>query len=393
MTTLKPATNLIRIAGPALAGLALSAAYLLSAPGWYSSTLAVVPAPGTKSSSPGSAAAAALGADLPIDIGNSFDVDRIAAVLQSRSVTDAVIEKFNLIERYGTSHLEPTRKRLWRLCGLHSDKKAKIISLTCEDKDPKFAQSIAAYFGEVGNEVFRRVNNGADHEEAQFLERRVAEVRKDADESARKLRQFEETHKIVDLEAQSKAVVSTMASLRGQEISKQLQLSYLNRFAASDEATSAQLRQQLQIIDLKLRHLDEPEDVEVSIPAVAGPAAGEGRRMEAARASFFPAAMQVPQLQFELGQLIRDRKIHETHLMLLMARLEQAKVNEARDTSAFEVLDAPSVATYRSHPVTELVLLLGAILGLLAGLSWALGPAYLRALRAAAASEPLPAGV
>ena len=368
----------LQIGGAMLAGLALAAAYALSAPRWYSSTLAVVPAPGGKSQ--GGSVAAALGADLPIDVGNNLDVDRIAAVLQSRSVTDAVIEKFHLTERYGSQHTETTRKKLWRLCGIHSDKKAKIISLTCEDRDPAFAQAMLTYFGEVGNEVFRRLNNGADHEEASFLERRIAEVRKEARDAATRLREFEEAHQIVDLEAQSKAVVSTMASLRSQEISKELQLAYMNRFTSSDEATSSQLRQQLCIIGTKFRSLDEDAPAE---PATAG---GKSKR-----ADFFPSAMQVPRLQFELSELVRDRKIYETHLMLLMQRLEQAKVNEARDTSAFEILDAPSLATYRSHPVTELIVLVGALLGLLGGLAWTLGPAYLKSLRAAGAQEALAA--
>src|SRR2546421_5221097 len=82
-------------------------------------------------------------------------------------------------------------------------------------------------------------------------------MRKEADDSARKLRDFEQRYKIVDLDSQSKAVVSAMASLRSQEISKELQLSYMNTFSSRDESTAVQLRQQLVVMNAKFRKLEE----------------------------------------------------------------------------------------------------------------------------------------
>src|SRR2546421_11514645 len=82
-------------------------------------------------------------------------------------------------------------------------------------------------------------------------------MRKEADDSARKLRDFEQRYKIVDLESQSKAVVSAMASLRSQEISKELQLSYLNSFSSRDESTAIQLRQQLSVMNAKYKALEQ----------------------------------------------------------------------------------------------------------------------------------------
>src|SRR5258707_1090466 len=88
---------------------------------------------------------------------------------------------------------------------------------------PRWYQATLEYFGDYGNEVFRRVNTTSASEEVRFLEQRVAEMRREADESAKRLRDFEERYKVIDLESQSKAVVSAMASLRSQEISKELQ--------------------------------------------------------------------------------------------------------------------------------------------------------------------------
>src|SRR5712692_7542573 len=255
-------TEARRIAATTAVGLFVALIYVLVTPSWYQSTLTVVPATPSKGPGLGAQIAGALGADLPIDLGNNADVERIAAVFESTSVTDAVIDKFDLRKRYGEKYIEHARSDLWRHCSTRIDRRAKLVALTCEDKDPQFVKDMLSYFGDYGNQVFRRVSTSSATEEVRFLEQRVAEMRREADESARRLREFEEKYKVIDLESQSKAVVSAMASLRSQEISKELQLSYLNSFSSRDESTALQLRQQLAVMSAKFRKLEEPPAVE-----------------------------------------------------------------------------------------------------------------------------------
>src|SRR5437016_6534819 len=90
-------------------------------------------------------------------------------------------------------------------------------------------------------------------------------MRREADDAARHLREFEEKYKVIDLDSQSKAVVSAMASLRSQEISKELQLSYLNSFSSRDESTAVQIRQQIAVMNAKFRRLEESPGLDDSI--------------------------------------------------------------------------------------------------------------------------------
>ncbi len=359
-----------RVAFCSAVGLFIAIVYAVVAPVWYESTLTVVPASqsrggfgGQISSSLGSAL------DLPGDLGGNAEVERIAAVFESRSLADAVIENFDLKSRYRESYIEQARKKLWSHCSTRVDRKAKLIALSCEDKDPAFAQRMLEYFGEYGNRIFRRVSSSSASEEVKFLERRVAEMRREADEAASHLREFEEKYKIIDLESQSKAVVSAMASLRSQEISKELQLSYMNTFSARDESSASQLRQQLAVMNSRFKRLEQNSASE-DRPGVVS-ASGESRETNTNGADIFPPAMSVPKLRFELEKLARDRNIREAGLTLLMQRLEMTKVNEARDTSAFQILDYPVSATYPVRPRRILAMLAGTILGFLAGIAWA----------------------
>lgn len=355
-----------RILACCLLGAAAAIAYALLAPEWYSATLTVVPSQHSQES-----AAMTLAAKLPIGFDAiATDVQRIQAVLNSTSVADDVIDTFKLDARYGTSHREQTRKALWEHCVTSADRKSGVVSLTCEDKDPKQAKEMAAHFGEVGNRVFGRVSASSAREERQFLEAQVTKARQDVDDASRNLREFQEQHKVIDLPEQSKAVISAMATIQGDILSKQLELSYLTSFSARTEASVMQLQQQLGIMEQKLHQLETD-------PAVAGTGSGVGSGAGSDSQDFFPGAMTVPALRYELEQLIRQQKITETVYFMLMQRYEGAKVDEARDTSTFQILDYPTLPTYRSRPQRSKVVIGGFAMGFALGCAWILVPFWL----------------
>jgi uncharacterized protein involved in exopolysaccharide biosynthesis len=349
-------------------GIGAAIAYLGLADKWYEATLTVVPSRESKAS-----LALNLSSKLPdvLETG-STDVQRIRAVLTSNSVADEVIDKLELAKRYGTPYREVARKKLWSHCRSNLDRKAEVVSLTCEDNDPKFALQMTALFGEVGNRVFGRVSASSAREERQFLEKQVVQARQDVDNASRELREFQEKNKIVDLPEQSKAVISAMASIEGELVSKQLELAYLNSFSSRTEANVVQLQRQIAIMKEKIGELEAP-----SQPA------GGGSGSAAIAGEFFPGAMTVPALRFELERLLRQQKIKETLLLLITQRFEMARVDEARETSTFQILDHPTLPTYRSRPRPSKVLILGFMAGLVAGATVVGGSALRRRRHAA----------
>jgi capsule polysaccharide export protein KpsE/RkpR len=290
--------------------------------------------------------------------------------MRSRAVTDAVIDRFSLGQRYGDDYIEATRRDLWRHCSTKIDKKPGVVTVTCEDKDPRTAQAMTAYFAVVGNKILRHVSASSAGEERRFLEERVAEAKRDANEASARLREFEEKHKIIDLPEQSKAVVSEIASIKGDLLSKQLELEYLHGFSSSDESTAVQLRRQVGVMQSKMRTLEDMPDQDAdpvgeSPPKKRSAASNQGQ-------DIFPVAMTVPKLRFELGELYREQKIQETLFMLLTQRYEMARVDEARDTSVFQVLDEPVVPTHHSAPKRAQLVIIGLLLGLIGGAAYAL---------------------
>jgi uncharacterized protein involved in exopolysaccharide biosynthesis len=373
-----------RIAAVTFACALGSGLYAFLLPKWYSSSVTVLPA---KPQSGGSGALSNLlgsGGGLAPGLfdGSLFGADaaRIEAVLQSVAVTDAVIDRFDLRTRYDKKYQESTREELWRHCSTRTLPKPNLVELTCEDKDPKFVQQMLAYFAEYGNQVFRRVSVSSASEEVRFLEGRVEELRKEADVLADRMRAFQEEHKIVDLDTQAKAVVSSIATLNAQRISKQLELEYARTYSSGSEPMAKQLESQLSVVGRKLRDLEEPAPGSGSA-APQGPASS-GRGM-------FPAALEVPKLRAEFDSLLRDRKVAEATLIYALERLEGARASAARDVSTFLVLDPPPLPTRKSRPKRVLIVGMFTLLGLVAAITyeaWRAGA--LRALARGRAAPP-----
>ena len=340
-----------------LVGLVAGVADYLWMPKTYQAELLIIP---KRSPSDMTSARSLLG-NLPLDLGDTplfapSDAERIAVVLESRSVTDAVIAKFDLVQRYQAGKIERARKAVWARCVTTVDKKPNVVRLTCQDKDPELTRDLANAIGQEADAAFRRVATASAREEREHLEKRVADARRDMDESSAALRRFQETHKVIDLPAQGKAVVSGLAALEGDLISKRLELSYARGFASSDEASVAQLRRQIGILSGELQTLEDKRP--------AQPDGGSHR----SGSELFPPAMELPGLTAELETLLREHKIRETIFLMLTNRYEARKLDEARDLATFVVLDDAALPTYRVAPTLRVIpvgMLAGLVLGIL----------------------------
>jgi uncharacterized protein involved in exopolysaccharide biosynthesis len=367
LTFLRDRAALRRIAAITVLVSAAGAVYAFLAPKWYRSELVVVPGKAQKSGGLSGLLGGELGglaAGFESSLGAGADSARIAAVLRSNAVSDAVVDRFDLMTRYEAKYRETAREILWQHCTVKPVPKPNLVELSCEDKDPRFVQELLAYFAEHGNIVFRRVNVSSATEEVKFLEKRVADLRQQADASATRMREFQEQHQIVDLDSQAKALVTAVASLHGQRINRQMELDYAQSFSAPGEASSQQIRSQIAVMDDMLRDLEAPR-----VAVRSGGAQGEPSRKGA---GMFPPAQAVPRLKAEFEQLYRDRKVAEATLLFALERLEGAKANEARDVSTFQVLGPPPLPTRKARPSRLLIIAIAGALGLggSVGLEW-----------------------
>jgi uncharacterized protein involved in exopolysaccharide biosynthesis len=264
----------------------------------------------------------------------------LATILQSRTVTDAVIAKYDLQRRYQCEHIEATRQTLWTHARVEVDRKSSVISLKVEDKSPQTARDMANTIAEEANKLNNRISAIRAGQERRFLEARLVEQRATLGQAEVALRDFSVKHKMLDLKEQTKASIQAVAKVRAEIQTRDVMLSYLSSYAGEGEENKARLQREIGALKRQLSRLEE------------GTAATPGDKLVTKKDgnSVVTPIAELPELGLEFARLFRDLKIQETVFELLTKQHEMAKLAEASDTANAQVIDQPTVATYKSRP-------------------------------------------
>ena len=162
------------LGGVAVAGLLLSTLIALLIPSRYQSVARLMP-PDNQSSSAlamGSAvlsgATAQRGKTAEI-LGLRSSSDLLAGVLNSRTVQDKLIQKFDLSKAYGVRGMEGARTELAARTDISIDRKSQIITINVTDRSPRRAAAMAqAYIDELSR-TLDEVSTSEGRRERLFL--------------------------------------------------------------------------------------------------------------------------------------------------------------------------------------------------------------------------------
>ena len=312
--------------------------------------LAVLGARGSDSSGVGGAIGGAA-SDL---LGLKNTAALFVGILYSRTVSDRLIEEFQLNSVYHTKVIEDTRHALWEHVDISSDRKNGIIGIWVTDTDPKRAAGMAqAYVAEL-NRLVTEVSTSSARRERIFLEERLKSVKADLDDSTKRFSEFSSHNTAIDIPAQGKAMMEAAGWLQGELIFAESELRGMEQIYASgnvrlqaQQARVAELKQQLQ----KLGGSDSPTELKNEH-------------------SLYPSMRKLPLLGVTYFDLYRETKIQETLYQLLTQQYELAKVEEAKEIPSVKVLDTAVVPTKKSYPPRSTIVLSGTFLTVAATVVW-----------------------
>jgi capsule polysaccharide export protein KpsE/RkpR len=296
---------------------------------------------------------ATLGGDL---LGMNTSADLFAGVLQSRTVQDNLIAKFDLRRLYGERRWVDARKELARRTDISIDRKSRILMIEVTDHDPKRASALAQEYVAQLNNVVIQLNTSSAHRERVFLEARLGQVKQELQGAERDFSQFSNKSGAIDIKEQSKAMVEAAAILEGQLIAAQTELQGLRQVYTDQNvrvrATQAridELGRQL----LKMGGKPESEDT-------APPKEDE----------IYPSIRKLPLLGVPYADLYRRMKVAETVFETMTQQYELAKVQEAKEVPSVKVLDAAEIPEKRVFPPRILLVVIGIVLALAFGITW-----------------------
>lgn len=325
------------LAGSALATGALAVGISFLVPKTYLSTTTFLP----PQQQQGAAAAAlsSLGALAGLAGGGAVKTagDQYVAFMQSVTVQDRIIERFKLMQVYDVELKHDAREKLAKFAKVSLGKKDGLITVSVEDVDPTRAAAIANRYVE----------------ELRILSGSLAVT------EAQQRRMF--------FEAQWKLAKEQLTSAQ-----QALELSGFNASALKAEPKAAaeayaQLRAELASAEIKLRAMrtslaDETPEVR-QLTTVVSALRERLSKLEASEAR--------PDRNADYVGKFREFKYQEVMFELMAKQYELARVDEAREGALIQVIDTAAPAERKFGPKRSVFGILGAVLGLLLGASWA----------------------
>jgi capsule polysaccharide export protein KpsE/RkpR len=287
----------------------------------------------------------------------------MVGVLSSRTISDAIIQRFGLADLYSTKYPEDTRKVLDGFTDFKEDDKSGIITITVDDESPERAAAMAKAYTEELNRVLADVNTSSAHRERVFVEQRLAGVKTDLDRSAKELSQFSSENTTIDISEQAKAMVGAAADLQGELIAAQSMLRGMQQIYTDTNPRIRQLKAQIAELESQMQKMGG-KDVKSSDGSGLG------------KDELYPSIRQLPLLGVRYLDLYRQNKIDEAVFELLTKEYEVVRLQEAHNMPTVEVLDQAVVPQKKAHPSRLLIIVGGSGFCLLFSMAWIVGVAH-----------------
>ncbi len=275
------------------------------------------------------------------------------SILQSRTVQDRLVQRFDLKRVYWDRLDVDARKDLAERTGISEDRKSGVITISVTDRDPHRATAIAQAYVDELNRLSAELSTSAAHRERVFLEERLQAVKQDLNQAAVDFSQFSSKNTAIDIKEQARAMVEAAAQLQGELIAAESEQKGLEAIYSSTNPRVLAVRARITELRTQLDKLG----------GGAGEAATPGE-------TAYPSIRQLPLLGVKYADLYRETKIQEAVYETLTQQYELAKVQEAKETPRVKVLDAPSFPERRSFPPRMSIMLMCASFGLAVGVFW-----------------------
>jgi uncharacterized protein involved in exopolysaccharide biosynthesis len=270
--------------------------------------------------------------------------DMYVALFRTRTVEDAVIQRFGLMARYKKKRMTDARKAFEKHATVALGSKDGLIRINVRDRDPKLASDIANGYVEE----FRKLSASLAITEASqrrlFFQQQLSAAKDDLANAEEAMKRTEQTTGVLQIDSQAKLLIESASMLRAQVVAKQVQIQSMRSFATDDNPELVLARQQLAALQAQLAKLGGSEQESDSLVVPKG---------------------KVPEAGMEYIRRFRDVKYHETIFELIAKQLEIAKLDEARQGAVIQVADVavpPDRASSLSVSVVVVLAALGAFL-------------------------------
>ena len=300
-------------------------------------------------------------------VGSQTPATLYVGIMKSRSVADALIQKFNLKKLYDKKYIEDIYSKLEKRTKIRISKKDKIIVVSVLDRDPQRAADMANAYMEFLDQTNRKLNITQGKRKRLFLEDRLTEVRTDLAKAEMELKAFQEKYNLVAIEEQAKVAIEGAAEIKGQIIAAQTELEVLKQFGTEKQIEAVMLKTKIDELQKQLKSMEQ--GIKPKTNASNQLAAGE-------ESNFYIPFNDLPSLGLQLMRLTREAKIQEKLFELLIAQYEMARIEEAKDVNTIQLLDVAVAPEKKVSPKRSRIVISATLFSFLIAAILSLGKEY-----------------
>lgn len=318
------------------------------------------------------------------------DINNFIAILQSRTVKEYMVNKFNLVERYKQRDIEYAMEAYEEIMELEVTEEGT-LEISIIDKDPKVAKQMVSEALIMLDQINQNIGMEAGRYNREFLEKRLNQNQNDLEKAELALKAFQEKTGIIDLVAQLSSTMQMTAQaynsifqayteLYAKKIETETQLAVAKTTLSINNPTLMQLEillneqkrqlEQLMIkLDEKLQYLLSnitPSQVD-KIPNI----------------EFSVSFNSLPSLGLKNARLIREVELQSRIQEILIPQYEQAKLEETKNIPTLQVIDKPKVAINKTKPKRALIVIGATLMSILVSFTFVYADHHTRDFRAA----------
>lgn len=275
--------------------------------------------------------------------------DMYVSLFRSRTVEDALIQHFGLMNRYHKKTMVDARSALEKRTSVTLGVKDGLIRVAVTDWDPNFAAQLAnAYVDEFRKHSDMLAISEASQRRA-FFQQQLLDANENLVKAEEAMKATQQSTGVLQLDSQARALIESAAVLRAQVTAKEVEMQSMRSYAAEGNPHYILARQQLDALKAQLA-------------MISGSSDNSGSDFGISKSNLSGAGIAY------LSSL-RDVRYFEAVEELLARQFEAAKLDEARQGS-IQVSDLAVPPDKKSFPQRGLTILIAAIVSFMGTCSW-----------------------
>jgi tyrosine-protein kinase Etk/Wzc len=275
-------------------------------------------------------------------IGLRNPTDQFVGMLKSRTVEDAMVQRFGLMQEYKARYLSDARKKFEHRATVDGSGKDNLIRISVVDADPNRAAELANGYVEQFRYLSQHLAITEASQRRLFFERELEQSKDKLADAEEALMRTQQTTGVIQLDSQARALIESAAALRAQITAREVQIQGMQTYATGENAQLVQAQRELEVLRAQLAKLVGSDDSsgEIIVPKGLVPAAG-----------------------MEYVRRLRDVKYNEAVFEILARQFEVAKLDEAKEGAIIQVVDPAIPPDKRSFPKRSLIVIGATVLG------------------------------